>query len=132
MSKIIFPIGTSVPAQKFAIQVGRPHIVMPEKAGIQIRDFPGFRVALAIASLPGMTDELCSELLGGHTRSFNTPGEPREQQSQMLVRHQCYFLDRWASGSSRKLPGRCLFDLPDKTKPQRPKPSTRAEKPARR
>jgi len=39
---------------------------MPEKAGIQIRDIPGFRVALAIASLPGMTDELCRELLGLH------------------------------------------------------------------
>jgi len=25
-------------------------------------DFPGFRVALAIASLPGMTIELCNEL----------------------------------------------------------------------
>ena len=42
---------------------------MPEKAGIQVRDFPGFRVALAIASLLGMTDELCSELLGRHTSS---------------------------------------------------------------
>jgi hypothetical protein len=43
-------------------------IVMPAKAGIQIRDFSGFRVALAIASLPGMTDELCSELRGWVTR----------------------------------------------------------------
>jgi hypothetical protein len=37
--KIIFPIGTSVPAQKFAKQVGRPHIVMAEKAGIQVNIF---------------------------------------------------------------------------------------------
>src|ERR687891_2591835 len=29
--------------------------------------FPGFRVALAIASLPGMTIELCRELQGHHT-----------------------------------------------------------------
>jgi hypothetical protein len=35
---------------------------MPAKAGIQVRDFPGFRVALAIASLPGMTAEFCMEL----------------------------------------------------------------------
>ena len=41
-----------------------------EKAGIQVRDCPGFRVALAIASLPGMTDDLCSELLGRHTGPF--------------------------------------------------------------
>ena len=115
----------SVLVQKFAKQVGRPDIVMAEKAGIQVGDFPGFRVALAIASLPGMTDELCSELLGRYTSSFNTLGEPREQQSQMLVRHQCYFFDRWASGSSRKLPGRCLFDLPDKTKPYVVDPGSR-------
>jgi hypothetical protein len=44
--------------QKFAKQVGEPHIVMPEKAGIHVRDFPGFRVAPAIAGLPGMTDKL--------------------------------------------------------------------------
>ena len=30
-------------------------------------DYPGFRVALAIASLPGMTIELCNELLRHHT-----------------------------------------------------------------
>jgi hypothetical protein len=30
-------------------------------------DFPGFRVALAIASLPGMTIELCDELQKQHT-----------------------------------------------------------------
>ena len=30
-------------------------------------DFPGFRVALAIASSPGMTIELCTEFLGHHT-----------------------------------------------------------------
>jgi len=35
--------------------------VMPAKAGIQKHD-PGFRVAPAIASLPGMTIELWSEL----------------------------------------------------------------------
>jgi len=51
-------ISPSVVVQRFAKQGGRPDIVMPEKAGIQVRDFPGFRVALAIASLPGMTDDL--------------------------------------------------------------------------
>ena len=34
-------------------------------------DFPGFRVALAIASLPGMTIELCSELPEHQTRERN-------------------------------------------------------------
>ncbi len=63
---------TSVLVQKFAKQVGRPHIVMAEKAGIQVGDFPGFRVALAIASLPGMTDESCSELLGRHTSGLRS------------------------------------------------------------
>jgi len=33
-------------------------IVMPVKAGIRIFYFPGFRVAPAIASLPGMTVQL--------------------------------------------------------------------------
>jgi hypothetical protein len=32
-------------------------------------EIPGFRVALAIASLPGMTIELCRELLRQDTRS---------------------------------------------------------------
>jgi hypothetical protein len=37
---------------------------MPVKTGIQeVFENPGFRVALAIASLPGMTIELCCELL---------------------------------------------------------------------
>jgi hypothetical protein len=31
-------------------------------------EFPGFRLALAIASLAGMTPELCSALLGHDTR----------------------------------------------------------------
>ena len=40
---------------------------MPAKAGIQIREIPGFRVALPReswdrASLPGMTDVFCREL----------------------------------------------------------------------
>jgi hypothetical protein len=49
------------------------------KSGVRIRhsrgsgnpeafDFPGFRVALAIASLPGMTIKLCNELLRHDTR----------------------------------------------------------------
>jgi hypothetical protein len=37
--------------------------VMPAKSGHpEAFDFPGFRVALATASLPGMTIELCREL----------------------------------------------------------------------
>jgi hypothetical protein len=35
-----------------------------EKGHPEAFDFPGFRVALAIASLPGMTSELCRELQG--------------------------------------------------------------------
>jgi len=45
---------------------------MPAKPGIQVRDFSGFRVALAIASLPGMTDELCSELRGQDMSMFGS------------------------------------------------------------
>ena len=42
--------------QKFAKEIDAPHAVMPAKAGFQKDfDFPGFRVAPAIASLPGMT-----------------------------------------------------------------------------
>jgi hypothetical protein len=37
---------------------------MPAKAGIQVCQFPGFRVALAIACFPGMTDEVLSNVLG--------------------------------------------------------------------
>jgi hypothetical protein len=37
--------------------------VIPAKAGIQSFEIPGFRVALATASSPGMTI-LCNELLG--------------------------------------------------------------------
>ena len=33
---------------------------------LKVFDFPGFRVALAIASLPGMTFELSNELLAHH------------------------------------------------------------------
>jgi hypothetical protein len=37
---------------------------MPAEAGIRKHfDYPGFRVALAIASLPGMTIDLCNELI---------------------------------------------------------------------
>ena len=54
-------VGWSRSPQK---KIGDLLIVMPAKAGIQVRDFSGFRVAPAIASLPGMTDELCSELRG--------------------------------------------------------------------
>jgi len=35
----------SVPAQKSAIKIGGLLIVMPAKAGIQVREFSGFRVA---------------------------------------------------------------------------------------
>ena len=55
---------SSVLTQKSAKKIGGLLIVMPAEAGIQVRDFSGFRVALAIASLPGMTDELCTELRG--------------------------------------------------------------------
>jgi hypothetical protein len=34
----------------------------------EVFEIPGFRVALAIASLPGMTFELRCEFLGGNTR----------------------------------------------------------------
>ena len=73
----------SFPAQKSANKIGGLLIVMPAKAGIQIRDFSGFRVALAIASLPGMTDELCSELLGQDTR-VGSPGVSRPSRSPRL------------------------------------------------
>ena len=43
---------------------------MPAKAVIQVREFPGFRVALAFASLPGMTDDLCREHVGCHPTYF--------------------------------------------------------------
>ena len=43
--------------------------VIPGKAGIQKFDFPGFRVALAIASLPGMTPKLFNGFRGHDTRS---------------------------------------------------------------
>jgi len=40
---------------------------MPVKTGIQNPETPGFRVALAIASLPGMTMHFCNELrVQGH------------------------------------------------------------------
>jgi len=55
---------------KIAKQVGDPHIVMPAKSGIQVHDFSGFRVAPAIAGLPGMTDELRSELVDCYSRTI--------------------------------------------------------------
>jgi hypothetical protein len=45
---------------------------MPAKSGIQA-DCPGFRVALAIASLPGMTIELQRSLLGNSAKSDSDP-----------------------------------------------------------
>ena len=42
----------------------------------EVFDFPGFRVALAIASLPGMTPELFNGFREHHTswsRIFSTP-----------------------------------------------------------
>ena len=61
------PQGPSVLARKSTKKVGGLLIVMPAKAGIQVCDFPGFRVAPAIACLPGMTDELRNELMGQDT-----------------------------------------------------------------
>jgi hypothetical protein len=45
---------------------------MPAKAGIQVREIPGFRVAILRenedhASLPGMTIDLCNDFLGQDT-----------------------------------------------------------------
>jgi hypothetical protein len=59
----------SVVSLKVAKEIGALPTVMPAKAGrIQKAfDFPGFRVALAIASLPGMTIELFNELKKQHT-----------------------------------------------------------------
>src|ERR687891_2882222 len=49
--------------------------------------FPGFRVALAIASLPGMTIELCRELQGHHTSGqINLKSQyrnPKQMSSQV-------------------------------------------------
>ena len=45
------------------------------KSGLRIQlvfDFPGFRVALGIASLPGMTIKLCNELLRHDTSGART------------------------------------------------------------
>jgi hypothetical protein len=67
-------------SQKFAKEVGGLSTVMPAKAGIQKHLIfldsgsrqlqpeadPSFG---GIASLPGMTIELCNELLGHHTSS---------------------------------------------------------------
>jgi hypothetical protein len=44
---------------------GRTHA--RENGHPEVFEIPGFRVALAIASLPGMTIELCCELLSHHT-----------------------------------------------------------------
>ena len=78
--KSIHHKGPGVLAQKFAKQVRGSHIVMPAKAGIQVRDFTGFRVALAIASLPGMTDELCSELRGQDTSAAKPQPKKRTHE----------------------------------------------------
>jgi hypothetical protein len=43
---------------------------MPAEAGIQVREVSGFRVALAIASLPGMTIDFYGGFLEWDTRSL--------------------------------------------------------------
>ena len=57
---------------------------MPEKAGIQVGDFPGFRIALAIASLPGMTDEF-GQLLGRHTSATKRGSYSVDGMFQQMV-----------------------------------------------
>ena len=61
-SGIIKDAAVSILHQKFVEKVTDPSVVIPVKTGIQkCLKTPGFRVALAIASLPGMTFELCCE-----------------------------------------------------------------------
>src|SRR5919106_3238597 len=58
------------PGTKVRLQSWESESVILAKAGIQKPYFSGFRVALAIASLPGMTIKICNELLRHDTNEL--------------------------------------------------------------